>query len=197
MLPLPLIRSRCFTCIAKQSAYKPGMLSMVRSLTTAPSPTSPATRSQASTGSPRDSIHGQVTVDRELPDPLKDQYKNMKYAIVYGIGIVVSCAIIFNYEKTTSPVLNSVFYILRRNPEVVEKLGEDIGYASSYPWISGELNTVKGDIDINFTVKGEKASGQLYFKASRPDKITPFTVHHWYLKMGDEIINLKTDELFM
>lgn len=121
----------------------------------------------------------------------------MKYAIVYGIGVIVSCAVIFNYEKTTSPILNSVFYILRRNPEVVAKIGEEIGYASSYPWISGELNTVKGDIDINFTVKGEKDSGQLYFKASRPDRITPFTVHHWYLKVGDETINLKTDDLFM
>ncbi|EGV64283.1 hypothetical protein PSN45_004033 [Yamadazyma tenuis] len=132
-----------------------------------------------------------VTVDRELPDPLKDRYKNMKYAIVYGIGVTISCVVIFNYEKTTSPIINSIFYSLRRNPSVLEQLGENVNYKTSWPWIYGELNTVRGEIDINFAVKGEKNDGILYFKASRPRKADPFTVHHWYLKSGDKQIDLK------
>lgn len=132
-----------------------------------------------------------VTVDRELPDPFKDKYKNLKYALTYGLGVVVSCVIIFNYEKTTSPIINSIFYFLRRNPKVIEALGEDIKYTSSWPWISGELNTVSGDIDINFSVKGEHKDGQLYFKASRPNKATPFHIHHWYLEVGGDRIDLK------
>lgn len=137
----------------------------------------------------------QVTVNRELPDPFKSKYENTKYFVTYGIGVLVSCIVIFNYEKTTSPILNSVFYVLRRDPNVTELLGEDIKYKSSWPWISGELNTVTGDIDINFAVKGDKSSGQLYFKATRHSKQSPFRVLHWYLEMpnGDKIDLKKSD----
>lgn len=126
-----------------------------------------------------------VTVNRELPDPFKSKYDNTKYFVTYGIGVLVSCVIIFNYEKTTSPILNSVFYVLRRDAQIERYLGEDIQYKSSWPWISGELNTVTGEIDIHFSVKGDKGAGEVYFKATRPSKSVPFKVHHWYLVTED------------
>lgn len=135
-----------------------------------------------------------ITVDRELPDPFVKKYENYKYFVGYGIGVIISCIIIFNYEKTTSPILNSVFYFLRRSPKVTDRLGDDIKYNRSWPWISGELNTVKGDIDIHFDIKGDKDTGTLYFKASRENKRLPFVIHHWYLVIDKEIIDLKESD---
>ncbi|CAH6721599.1 cytochrome c oxidase assembly factor 1 [[Candida] jaroonii] len=136
----------------------------------------------------------QISIDRELPDPFKFKKTNRKYFFAYGIGVIVSCVVIFNYEKTTSPILNSVFYFLRRNPSVLDKLGENISYKYSWPWISGELNTVKGEIDISFDIKGDKNAGKLHFKASRSSKLVPFTIHHWFLEVDGQKIDLKEND---
>lgn len=122
-----------------------------------------------------------VTLDRELPDPYADKKKNRYYFVAYGIGVIVSLAIIFNYEKTRSPIINSTLYFLRRSSVAKEELGEGINFASSWPWISGELNTVKGRIDIEFQVKGTKQNGTLKLKAERESKQVGFQVDHFVL----------------
>lgn len=133
-----------------------------------------------------------VTVARDLPDPFKNKNRNKKYFFGYGIGVLISCIIIFNYEKTTSPILNSVFYFLRRSDVVKQTLGEEIRYKSAWPWISGELNTVKGRIDISFSVTGDKSEGIVRFKASRESKLESFKIHHWELVTHDgKVIDLK------
>lgn len=127
----------------------------------------------------------QVSVDRELPDPFADKKQNKIYFWVYGVGVVVLCALIFNYEKTRSPIVNSVLYCLRRSDLAKASLGPNIGFSSSYPWIWGPLNTVQSNIDITFNVRGEKNSGTLKLKASRTSKLVPFDIHHWTLVVKD------------
>lgn len=134
-----------------------------------------------------------VTLDRELPDPFADKKKNRYYFVVYGIGVVVSCAIIFNYEKTRSPIINSTLYFLRRSSIAKEQLGEGINFASSWPWISGQLNTVQGKIDIEFQVKGSKRSGTLKLKAYRESKLVGFNVDHFILICDDTTYDLTKD----
>lgn len=135
-----------------------------------------------------------VSLDRELPDPFADKKKNRQYFVVYAIGVTVSCAVIFNYEKTQSPIINSVLYCLRRSEAAKQSLGPNIGYASSWPWISGELNTVQGNIDVEFKVKGENEHAMLKLKANRESKLVPFDVKHIYLEFADgRKIDLKSD----
>lgn len=129
-----------------------------------------------------------ATIDRELPDPLKLQKKNRRYFIVYAIGVAVSCAVIFNYEKTGSPIINSLMYCLRRSEVVKKALGDNIGYASEWPWIWGPLNTVQGRIDIHYKVKGDEQGAEVFLKANRSSAMQPFVVEHVYLKFDDGTI---------
>lgn len=136
----------------------------------------------------------QVNVDRELPDPFAAKKLNRKYMWVYAIGVTVACALIFNYEKTGSPIVNSVMYCLRRSDLARENLGANIGFQSAWPWIWGTLNAVKGEIDIEYRVKGETACGTLRLKASRESKLVPFDVKHFELVMDDgRVLNLRND----
>lgn len=127
-----------------------------------------------------------VNVDRELPDPFAANKQNRRYFWVYAVGVTVLCALIFNYEKTRSPIVNSVLYCLRRSEDAKAQLGPNIGFKSSWPWIWGTLNTVKGDIDIEFDVSGDEKSGKLKLKASRTKKFVPFDIKHFILEVNDE-----------
>lgn len=131
-----------------------------------------------------------ITVDRELPDPFISRRQNRQYFWAYGLGVVLACAIIFNYEKTRSPIVNSVMYFLRRSQNAKQTLGDGINFKYSWPWVWGTLNTVKGDIDIEFAVKGSENSGTLKLKANRESRLHPFKIHHWILQIND---NQKTE----
>lgn len=138
-----------------------------------------------------------VTVEREFPDPFTAKKRNRKYFLAYGLGVTLACLVVFNYEKTTSPIINSVMYFMRRSQNAKQLLGENIDFKYSWPWIWGTLNTVRGDVDINFAVKGSQNSGTLKLKASRESKIHPFIIHHWTLQINDTQrteINLLEDQ---
>lgn len=124
-----------------------------------------------------------VNIDRELPDPFVEKRQNRRYFWIYGIGVTLLCVLIFNYEKTNSPIINSVLYCLRRSEIAKNNLGTNISFASSYPWIWGPLNTVQGNIDVTFDVKGDHNSGTMKLKATRTSKLVPFDILHWTLEV--------------
>lgn len=130
--------------------------------------------------------HRQVTVDREFPDPFAKKKTNRRYMVVYAIGLTAMLAMIFNYEKTGSPIITSTLYFVRRSKIANERLGEGIDFLNSFPWISGPLNTVRGNIDIVFSVKGDKGTGRLKLKATRESKMNPFDIHHFLLEIKEE-----------
>ncbi|PVH18333.1 uncharacterized protein CXQ87_001256 [Candidozyma duobushaemuli] len=135
-----------------------------------------------------------VSVERELPDPFKKKKQNRRYFWAYAVGTTLSCVLIFNYEKTRSPIVNSVLYCLRRSEHAKAALGPNIGFASSWPWIWGTLNTVKGNIDITFQVKGDTGGGNLHLNATRLSKLVPFDIHAWTLETDSgEVIDLAKD----
>lgn len=136
-------------------------------------------------GQTPDNAHAQVAIDRELPDPLEKQRENRRYFVLYAVAVAVSCAIIFNYEKTGSPIVNSLMYCLRRSDVAKAGLGDNIGYASAWPWIWGPLNTVFGNINIEYRVKGDAAGATVHLKAKRVSALEPFEVEHFYLVFDD------------
>lgn len=137
----------------------------------------------------------QVTVDRELPDPFAAKKTNRRYLVVYTIGLAAMLAMIFNYEKTGSPIITSTLYFVRRSKIANERLGDGIDFSSSWPWIKGPLNTVRGNIDIEFNVKGDKGNGTLKLKATRESKMDPFDIHHFVLDIKDEYGNVTSYDL--
>ncbi|KAG7191324.1 uncharacterized protein KQ657_003565 [Scheffersomyces spartinae] len=122
-----------------------------------------------------------VTVDRELPDPFAKKRQNRRYFWAYAIGVTILCGIIFNYEKTRSPIINSTMYFLRRSAVAKDQLGDHIDFKTSWPWIWGKLNTVQGDINIHFDVKGDKGLGELRLKAHRESSRHPFIIEQFVL----------------
>lgn len=132
-----------------------------------------------------------MIVDRELPDPLKDKRKRQLGFIFFSISMVVSLSLIFNYEKTESPIIVNTFYQLRRNPKVKDALGENIQYNTIVPWIFGNLNQVKGNIDVTFYVKGSKQqTGKVRLIANRDNKLDEFLIKEWSLTVNNEKIDI-------
>ena len=105
--------------------------------------------------------------DRELPD-VKSGYGRWVLTIPPFIVILAGSALaIFNYEKSSSPIIAANLYALRTSPRAREALGDEIYFRDKIPWISGEMNQLHGRIDIGFGVKGSKATGYMRFKCTR------------------------------
>lgn len=83
----------------------------------------------------------------------------------------LSTAAIFNYQKSSSSVVSSSLYALRTNPQAREILGDEIYFASKFPWIAGELNQLHGRIDIQFWVKGTRQQALMRFKSDRKQRM--------------------------
>jgi cytochrome c oxidase assembly factor 1 len=91
----------------------------------------------------------------------------------------------FNYQKQESSVVTSTLYALRTNPAVRDKLGNEIYFASKYPWIKGEINQMHGRIDITFWVKGTKSSGEVRLRCRRKGRGGLYYTQEWSLTGED------------
>ncbi|KAF2998121.1 hypothetical protein E8E13_000399 [Curvularia kusanoi] len=104
---------------------------------------------------------------------------------IFAIAMTVSVLVFFNYQKQESSVVTSTLYALRTNPLVREELGDEIYFASKYPWISGEINQVHGRIDISFNVKGTKRQGNVRLRCKRKGRGGLYSTQEWSLTMED------------
>lgn len=107
--------------------------------------------------------------DRELPS-VNSHRRWVRSLPAFAAIVVASSLAIFNYQKSSSSVVNSNLYALRRSEKARGALGDEIYFAHRIPWISGELNQLHGHIDISFWVKGTKAKGKMRFKSTRDSK---------------------------
>lgn len=117
--------------------------------------------------------------DRELPNPNPSRRWILTlpiFIIATGAGILG----IFNYQKSSSSIVNSTLYALRTSPRAREILGDEIYFAQQIPWISGEMNQLHGRINISFWVKGTKAQGKMKFHSIRPDRMSYVSIHLVY-----------------
>ncbi|KAF2965427.1 hypothetical protein GQX73_g8126 [Xylaria multiplex] len=99
--------------------------------------------------------------------------------------IALSSVAIFNYQKLSSPVVASTLYALRTNKKARELLGDEIYFKHQIPWISGEMNQLRGRIDISFSVKGTRSTGVMRFASVRPSARAMFETTEWSLETPD------------
>ncbi|ODQ81007.1 hypothetical protein BABINDRAFT_160428 [Babjeviella inositovora NRRL Y-12698] len=135
-----------------------------------------------------------MTVNSELPDPLKEKNYQLLKALAFFTSMTAVCLVIFNYEKTTSPIINSTFHFMRRSTMARTMLGNSISFDGAVPWVHGTLNQMKGDIDVWFNVKGDVAQGCVVLRASRDSRNDQFTIHEWTLTVGEKEFDLLRDE---
>ncbi|KAH8701465.1 cytochrome oxidase complex assembly protein 1-domain-containing protein [Phaeosphaeriaceae sp. PMI808] len=104
---------------------------------------------------------------------------------IFVIAMIITTAAFFNYQKQESSVVTSTLYALRTNPAVRAELGDEIYFASKYPWIKGEINQVHGRIDIKFWVKGTKRQGEVRLRCRRKGRGGLYYTQEWSLAMED------------
>ncbi|KAI0463435.1 hypothetical protein LJB42_003462 [Komagataella kurtzmanii] len=136
-----------------------------------------------------------MTVQHELPDPSKEPRRNKIYFIAFVVVMGTSLFGIFNYEKVSSPIMNSTMYFLRRSQVARDLIGKEITFAGIFPWVKGPLNTMKGDINFTVNVSGDKSEGVMRLVANRDSRHHAFEIRDWTLTMKDgTIVDLTKDQ---
>ncbi|RDA87232.1 hypothetical protein CP532_2535 [Ophiocordyceps camponoti-leonardi (nom. inval.)] len=122
--------------------------------------------------------------DRKLPELSQIRTRTWRRTLpLFALTMALSSVAIFNYQKTSSPVVSAVLYALRTSPRARDLLGDDIYFRRAIPWISGELNQLHGRVDISFAVKGDRSHGTVRFVARRERPGAPFVTHLWSLAL--------------
>lgn len=145
-----------------------------------------------STSTSANTSHGKpLRIDRELPDPTKDQKKLMMSFILFGGIMVTALAVIFNYEKTENAIVTNTLYQLRRSEKIKDLIGENIEFDGLIPWVYGQLNPMAGKVNIRFYIKGNKnKSGEIRLVADRANKDQEFLIHEWSLTVDGQQFDL-------
>ncbi|RII14491.1 hypothetical protein CUC08_Gglean004074 [Alternaria sp. MG1] len=104
---------------------------------------------------------------------------------LFIIAMTISLFAFFNYQKQESSVVTATLYALRTNPMVREQLGDEIYFASKYPWIKGEINQLHGRIDVSFWVKGTKRAGEVKLRCRRRGRGGLYYTQEYSLTMED------------
>ncbi|KAI2631726.1 DUF1783-domain-containing protein [Xylaria nigripes] len=121
--------------------------------------------------------------DRELPNI--QEFSWSRTFPIFIVLVTLSSVAIFNYQRLSSPVVSSSLYALRTNKKARELLGDEIYFKHQIPWISGEMNQLRGNIDIKFGVKGTRSTGVMRFASVRPTPRAMFETTEWSLEMPD------------
>ncbi|GAW13209.1 hypothetical protein ANO14919_025890 [Xylariales sp. No.14919] len=122
--------------------------------------------------------------DRELPN-VDGGFRWSRTFPVFLALIALSSLAIFNYQKLSSPIVASTLYALRTNERARALLGDEIYFKRQIPWISGEMNQLRGRIDIRFAVKGTRSAGVMRFASTRPSARAMYETTEWSLEAPD------------
>ncbi|OTB04177.1 hypothetical protein M426DRAFT_59046 [Hypoxylon sp. CI-4A] len=121
--------------------------------------------------------------DRELPSI--NTFKWGRTFPIFLAVIAASSVAIFNYQKLSSPVVASTLYALRTNGRARAYLGDEIYFKHQIPWIAGEMNQLRGRIDVRFPVRGTRNTAVMRFASFRPTPKGVFETTEWSLETAD------------
>ncbi|KAI8082482.1 cytochrome oxidase complex assembly protein 1-domain-containing protein [Gilbertella persicaria] len=111
-----------------------------------------------------------IVVDRELPKPPPPSRKRWLWtgAAVGAAVWVVGLGGALNHQRLSSSVVHGTLFMVRYDPRVIALIGDRVDYADAWPWISGNVNHLKGKIDIGFKVKGSTGeTARVHFASKR------------------------------
>lgn len=105
------------------------------------------------------------------------------YFIVGIVGVAFwagSLAVAANHQRQGTSIVRGTLFNVKFDTKAQELLGHDIDFTNNrWPWISGTVAHLKGRVDIEYQVRGDKAEGRVHFVAVRPVKqwiTTDFTL---------------------
>ncbi|GAB0137245.1 hypothetical protein EsDP_00005519 [Epichloe bromicola] len=123
--------------------------------------------------------------DRQLPEISQVGFRWGRTLPVF-VAIVTVCSVaIFNYQKASSPIVSSTLYALRTDGRARAMLGDDIYFRRRIPWIRGQMNQMRGRVDIRFAVGGTRGWATMRFASHRPSARSLFETTEWSLTTED------------
>ncbi|WFD33834.1 cytochrome oxidase assembly protein 1 [Malassezia cuniculi] len=84
-----------------------------------------------------------------------------------------------NRERLNSSVMRMVKTRVKESPQVHALVGEPVNLERGVigdPWINGEVNPLKGKVDISFRIVGPLGAATTYFTSVRPQPQAQFEV---------------------
>ncbi|KAG0004674.1 hypothetical protein BGZ65_012922 [Modicella reniformis] len=91
-----------------------------------------------------------------------------------------SLAVAANHQRQGTSVVRGTLFNVKFDAKAQELLGDNIDFTNKgWPWISGTVAHLKGRVNIEYQVRGDKAEGRVHFVAVRPAKqwvTTDFTL---------------------
>ncbi|KAF9930811.1 hypothetical protein FBU30_011260 [Linnemannia zychae] len=105
------------------------------------------------------------------------------YILVGIVGVAFwagSVAVAANHQRQGTSIVRGTLFNVKFDTKAQELLGDNIDFVNpKWPWISGTVAHLKGRVDIEFQVRGDRAEGRVHFVAVRPAKqwvTTDFTL---------------------
>ncbi|KAF9090026.1 hypothetical protein BGX29_005518 [Mortierella sp. GBA35] len=100
---------------------------------------------------------------------------------VFGVAFWAgSIAVAANHQRQGTSIVRGTLFNVKFDTKAQDLLGDNINFTNpSWPWIYGTVAHLKGRVDIEFQVRGDKAEGRIHFVAVRPAKqwiTTDFTL---------------------
>ncbi|KAF9138748.1 hypothetical protein BG015_002271 [Linnemannia schmuckeri] len=100
---------------------------------------------------------------------------------IFGVAFWAgSIAVAANHQRQGTSIVRGTLFNVKFDTKAQELLGDNIDFVNpKWPWISGTVAHLKGRVDIEFQVRGDKAEGRVHFVAVRPAKqwiTTDFTL---------------------
>ncbi|KAG5437948.1 hypothetical protein PCANB_000294 [Pneumocystis canis] len=112
--------------------------------------------------------------------PIKSSKKKILIYALAGISVwVLVLELSFNHQRSVSPIVSHLIYELKHNSAVQKYLGENIDFIGRWPWISGEINYLKGCIDLSFRICGSQDKATVKFKSIRRKRNSEWVVVEW------------------
>ncbi|KAI9322458.1 cytochrome oxidase complex assembly protein 1-domain-containing protein [Dichotomocladium elegans] len=135
-------------------------------------------------------------VERELPSASRSRKPWIIGGALVGTAVWVGVlATAMNYQRLSSSVVSGTLFTVRYDPRVIKLLGDTIDYADEWPWISGTVNHLKGEVSIAFDIAGANGErGRVRFSSVRRGQAwttTEFTVTR---KSDSQTVDLGTEQ---
>lgn len=124
-------------------------------------------------------------MERELPDPTANKMRGRIYFGLFWVAMGASMYCLAKYEAVSSPIVSSTLYTLRRSPLASQVLGEDVRFASTIPWISGNPGIAGDSVKFHYRAKGTKSTGTVYFHAEKIPGERKYRTVQWCIEQDD------------
>ncbi|RIB09246.1 cytochrome oxidase assembly protein 1, partial [Gigaspora rosea] len=108
---------------------------------------------------------------RSLPEISSKKPRYITYGII-GISLwATAIALSFNYQRINSRTVLGSLSNVKHHPKAIQHLGQNINFTAPhwwpFPWVSGNINQLKGVVDFKYWVEGNDGKGSVRFHSIR------------------------------